>query len=160
MFFNLYKMKKIYSVKEASNILKIKERVIQLRCKKDNLKKFNGRYIITEDFIKKWLKNEPKTNETNKTNVNETNERNISDEQKLKEAIELITIAAAKQNIFYRVFTEDEYSDIIGKMELVESQNEHIQYLRNRIDKQDEILKTVFKTIEQRNYIDAKKNES
>ena len=79
-----------------------------------------------------------------------------SHQEKLKRAIELITIEAAKQNVQHKVFTEDEYIDLIGTLDRVEYQQEQIQYLRKRVEKQDEILTNLFKTIEQRNYIEAK----
>ena len=39
----------------------------------------------------------------------------------------------------------------------MEHQQEQIQYLRNRIEKQDERLSNLQKSIEHRNYIEAKK---
>ena len=80
----------------------------------------------------------------------------MSYQEKLKRAIELITIEASKQNVQHKVFTEDEYVDLIGTLDRVEYQQEQIQYLRKRVEKQDEILTNLFKTIEQRNYIEAK----
>jgi hypothetical protein len=79
-----------------------------------------------------------------------------SHQDKLKRAIELITIESAKQNLNHKVFTEEEYIDLIGTLDRVEYQQEQIQYLRQRVEKQDEILTNLFKTIEQRNYIEAK----
>ena len=77
-------------------------------------------------------------------------------QEKLKRAIELITIEASKQNVQHKVFTEDEYIDLIGTLDRVEHQQEQIQYLRKRVERQDEILTNLFKNIERRDYIEAK----
>jgi len=79
-----------------------------------------------------------------------------TDKEKLRKAIELITIEAAKQNVQHKIFTEEEYIDLIGTLDRVEHQQEQIQYLRNRIEKQDIALNNLFKSIEQRNFIEAK----
>lgn len=47
---------KNYSVKEASEKLGIKVRAIQNRCKKNDLRKKDNRYLITQDHIDQWLK--------------------------------------------------------------------------------------------------------
>jgi len=77
-------------------------------------------------------------------------------QEKLKRAIELITIEAMEQGVTHKIFTEEEYQDVIGTLETVSYQEEQINYLRNRIEKQDEYLQKLFKTLEQRNYIEAK----
>ena len=79
-----------------------------------------------------------------------------SHEEKLRKAIEFITIEAAKQNVQHKVFTEDEYVDLIGTLDRVEYQQEQIQYLRKRVERQDEILTNLFKNMERRDYIEAK----
>ena len=45
---------KTYSVKEAADIVGIKERAIQTRCKKDNIRKKSNRYLITDSIISRW----------------------------------------------------------------------------------------------------------
>lgn len=92
---------------------------------------------------------------TNKTEIKEKPPE-VSYEEQLKKAIELVTIAAAKQNVQHKIFTEDEYVNLIATFDRVEHQEEQIQYLRKRVERQDEILTNLFKTIEQRNYIEAK----
>ena len=58
------------SVKEAAERLNITVRAVQLRCKKDKIRKKNNTYLITEANIETW-RAEPKE----KTG-NEANERN------------------------------------------------------------------------------------
>mgnify|MGYP000747455112 CR=1 FL=1 len=200
---------KHFSVKEASEILKISERAVRKRCVKNDVRRKSGSYYIPADLVQAWaisihnsvsqkeLENElkelekelvpnevPQTDvERNKTQSNyeavlgkkkvpfKTTGKDViheskdvihesrpeeSDEEKLKRAIELITIAAAKQNVQHKIFTEEEYIDLIGTLDRVEHQQEQIQYLRNRIEKQDIALNNLFKSIEQRNFIEAK----
>lgn len=155
----------VYTITEASEFIEIPVRTIQRLCKKHNLEIRDGRYIITGKQLKQWKQeraNAPKTTPhvTTQNDMAHTSETPEEEHQrKLKEAIELITIEAAKQNVTHKVFTEEEYRDIIGTLEIVSFQEEQIKYLRDRIDKQDAALSNLFKTIEQRNYIDAKKNE-
>ena len=46
--------KKTYSTKEASKILDVKERTIQFRCKRDDVRKKDNKYLITDDVIQMW----------------------------------------------------------------------------------------------------------
>jgi len=45
---------KTYSVKEASDILGIKPRAVQHRCKRDNIRKKSNKYLITDEIIDLW----------------------------------------------------------------------------------------------------------
>ena len=49
---------KTYSTKEASKILGIKERAVQTRCKKDNIRKKDNKYLITDLIIADWKQKE------------------------------------------------------------------------------------------------------
>lgn len=75
---------------------------------------------------------------------------------KLREAIELITIEAMRQGVTHKIFSDEEYQDIIGTLDRVEQQQEQVQYLRKRIEQQDDYLQKLLKSIEQRNFIEAK----
>jgi len=167
----------VYTVKEASALLNVHPRKMTRIAQKHNLDKIDNRYLFTGKFLieyhdltsvkrvskdvkglSKDVKQETilgKPLEPFKT-TNANTEIHESHQEKLKRAIELITIEAAKQNVQHKVFTEDEYVDLIGTLDRVEYQQEQIQYLRKRVEKQDEILTNLFKTIEQRNYIEAK----
>ena len=80
----------------------------------------------------------------------------VPHQQKLKEAIQLITLEAMEQNVMHKVFTDEEYNDIIGTIAEVEFQTKQVEYLKNRVEKQDEILSSLTRQIQQRNYIEAK----
>jgi hypothetical protein len=45
-----------YSVLEASKKLGISTRAVQNRCKKEDIRKKNNKYLITDSLIKKWFK--------------------------------------------------------------------------------------------------------
>ena len=176
---------KTYSVKEASKLIGITERSIQIKCKKDNIRKKDNKYLITEKHINDWQtkSNETKSNEVSQTTneqikklqkeLQELKEENkilkqqlkedVPHQEKLKQAIQLITLEAMEQNVQHKIFTEEEYNDIIGTISEVDFQKEQVQYLRNRIEKQDDMLLKLSESLEdslkeklQRNFIEAK----
>ena len=101
-----------------------------------------------------------------KQTLNETLEENkllkeklseeIPHQEKLKRAIQLITLEAMEQGLNHKVFTEIEYQDLIGTISEVDFQKEQVQYLRGRVEKQDEVLKKLVNQVSERNYIEAK----
>jgi predicted RNase H-like nuclease (RuvC/YqgF family) len=62
---------KTYSTKETAEILGIKERAVQTRCKKDNIRKKNNKYLITDLIIANWKQKE-EANATLNANANAT----------------------------------------------------------------------------------------
>ena len=173
---------KTFSVKEASKLIGITERSIQIKCKKDNIRKKDNKYLITEKHIKEWQTKSNETNISRTTNeqfaklqkeIQELKEENkilkqqlkedVPHQEKLKQAIQLITLEAMEQNVQHKIFTEEEYNDIIGTISEVDFQKEQVQYLRNRIEKQDDMLLKLSESLEdslkdkiQRNFIEAK----
>ena len=101
-----------------------------------------------------------------KSTLNDTLEENkllkeklaeeIPHQEKLKRAIQLITLEAMEQGLNHKVFTEIEYQDLIGTISEVDFQKEQVQYLRGRVEKQDEVLKKLVNQVSERNYIEAK----
>jgi hypothetical protein len=61
-----------------------------------------------------------------------------------------------KKGVQHKIFTDEEYNDLIGTISEVDFQKKQVQYLRGRVEKQDEILNKLVKQAEQRNYIEAK----
>ena len=53
---------KNYTTKEAAEIVGIKERSIQHRCKRDNVRKKDNKYLITDSLLVLWKDKEAKTN--------------------------------------------------------------------------------------------------
>ena len=82
--------------------------------------------------------------------------QDIPHQEKLRNAIQLITLEALEQNVQHKIFTDEEYQDIIGTITEVDFQKEQVQYLRTRVEKQDEILNRLVKQASERNYIEAK----
>ena len=80
----------------------------------------------------------------------------IPHQEKLKQAIQLITLEAMEQGLNHKVFTEIEYQDLIGTINEVDFQKEQVQYLRGRVEKQDEVLKKLVNQVSERNFIEAK----
>ena len=80
----------------------------------------------------------------------------IPHKEKLKEAIRLITLEAMEQGVTHKIFSEDEYDDIIGTMAEVNFQTKQVEYLKSRVEKQDEMLQEISSQIRQRNFIEAK----
>ena len=73
----------------------------------------------------------------------------VPHQEKLKEAIRLITLEALDQGVTHKIFTEDQYIDIIGAIT-------EVDVLRDRLEKQDETLKSLIKQVSERNFIEAK----
>lgn len=82
--------------------------------------------------------------------------KEIPHQEKLRNAIQLITIEAMQDGVMHKIFTDEEYNDIIGTISEVDFQKEQVQYLRGRVEKQDEVLKKLVQQTSERNYIEAK----
>jgi hypothetical protein len=76
--------------------------------------------------------------------------------EKLKKAIQLITLEALEQGIQHKIFTDEEYQDLIGTISEVDFQKEQVEYLRSRVEKQDEILTKLVNQVSEKNYIEAR----
>ena len=61
-----------------------------------------------------------------------------------------------QDGVMHKIFTDEEYNDIIGTISEVDFQKEQVQYLRGRVEKQDEVLKKLVQQTSERNYIEAK----
>ena len=166
-------MEKIYSVKEASEKTNIPPRSISYYCKRDKVRKKSNKYQITQQILDKWIKDKPtnigdfatlqetcetlqKNNEDLQKEIQLLKEENkklrkqpvIPHQEKLKQAIQLITLEAMEQNVQHKIFTEDEYNDIIGTLSEVDFQKEQVNYLRSRIEKQDDMLLKLSESLE------------
>jgi BioD-like phosphotransacetylase family protein len=82
--------------------------------------------------------------------------KNIPHQEKLKKAIEIITLEAMRQNITHKVFTDSEYQDLIGTISSVDFHIKQVEYLKSRVEKQDAILKELVDQTTQRNFLIAK----
>ena len=82
--------------------------------------------------------------------------KDIPYQEKLKKAIRLITLEAMEQGVTHKIFSEEEYEDIIGTITEVDFQKEQVEYLRGRVEKQDTILNKLVQQVSERNFIEAK----
>jgi len=185
---------KIYSTKEAAAKLNVLPRAIQKKCKANDIRKKDNKYLITDELLKEWNVQTSSTkdkgrrpnvqdakelkqidlevqslqleiNELHKINKNLKEEnknlkleltKEVPHQEKLKKAIQLITLEAMEQNVQHKVFSDDEYQDIIGTLSEVDFQKEQVEYLRSRVEKQDTILEKLVQQVSERNFIEAK----
>lgn len=138
-------MKRTYTTIEASQLLNISVRVLQIELKRLNVQKVKNRYIITDKVIEAL-----KRTETNKTNETKTNKSEMISE----------TFSKAQYDKLQEVI--EEYPILIERLKDYKNQ---IEYLRGSLDKQSDqmtlLIKTMqssIKTIEQRNFIEASNN--
>ena len=82
--------------------------------------------------------------------------KDIPHQEKLKNAIRLITLEAMEQGVTHKIFSEEEYEDIIGTITEVDFQKEQVEYLRGRVEKQDTILNRLVQQVSECNFIEAK----
>ena len=137
---------KTYSVKQASELIGITERAVQLKCKKEKIRKKNNRYLITEEHITEWITN---TNEAQQNEVSLITE-DFTEEQynKLQEVIEDYPL---------------KLKDVQHLQEMVESYRLQLEYLKKSLDKKDDMMQKLLTSLDnhtknllQKNYIEAK----
>lgn len=181
----------LYSVKETAVYLNVTERYLQQKAKREGIKKIDNRYLFSGHYIIEMLtkRNEKQTNKAPNKDVrlpssvikelqkeieslkaenkelknNLKKHPNLTHREQLEKAIELITIEAVKKGLNHRVFTDSEYDEMVGTLAQVDNQEEQINYLRKRVEKQDEVLNKLANTVaeqlaekRERNFIEAK----
>ena len=111
-----------YSTKEASEIIGIKERAIQTRCKLDNVRKKNNKYLITDSLIALWKQKEDEANanaknakvnanatQTQKTNATQLDLEVESLKEKIKELENELQRYEIGENERIEVFSNENY---------------------------------------------------
>ena len=141
--------KTIFTPKEVADLLDVPLRTVQFWCKKQNVRKKSNRYQITQTHIDNWI------DFLNGTQSNATNENTITQEFTEAEYDQLEHII--KQNPI-------NLRDIKHLQEMVESYQEQIQYLRNSLDRKEDMMQRLIVSLEnhsndliQKNFIQAKK---
>ena len=117
---------------ELNQIIKEKDGVYGL--KSDEVHKLKQKLVERTEFLKS----------------------DVPHQEKVKEAVRLITLEAMEQGVTHKIFTEDEYNDIIGTIAEVGFQTKQVKYLKGRVEKQDEMLQEISAQIRERNFIEAK----
>ena len=157
--------KAVYSIFEANKLTGISKRTIQYRCKRDNVKQIDNRYIITGAILQSWVESAQVSTQVSTQSATQS----ATDEN---------------ENLITEEFTEEQYNklqeviesyplklkDIEYLTERVEDYRMQIEYLKKSLDKRDDVmerllenlketmqsLKETNKTIHQRNFIEAK----
>lgn len=145
---------KTYTVKEVAFMSGITVRKAQRICVANQLPKRNGKYVIYVNDLPLFGFVNPKAEDL--PNVAESMSQGVATsvaEMSLQKAIEIVQIEAAKQEMTYRVFTQEEYDELQGELREVDLLREQVQYLRNRVEKQDGVLEKLQRSIEQSNYL-------
>ena len=157
-------VKKIKDISDnvATTSTKDSEKSVQLDLEIESIKAENLQHKEALNQVTELKEKIAKLEQQNSELKNQFKEE-IPHQEKLKKAIELITIEAMQENLQHKIFTDLEYNDLIGTISSVEYKTEQIEYLRGRVDKQDEMLLKLSKqvseqiaSIRERNYIEAK----
>ena len=173
-----------YSVQEASKITGISPRTLQRKAKKQGNRIIDNRYIFTGYQLKEILKTATLSRQAKKTATESDSVFDTvkSDIIKLVEDIDnddylLRVLKAIKDEKHLEEFSDEEYQQFrdrlieatvlekrileykeeIQRMEsYVLDYRNNIEYLKKSLDKRSEETSVLLKTIEQRNFIEAK----
>ena len=128
---------KLYSITDTSVILDMHPRTLQRRAKSMGARMIDGRYLFSGHQIEKLILDDTTT--TRHTTGIATPEE-LSDTNTINVNVDALNILKKR----LKEFTQ------------VGFQKEQVQYLRGRVEKQDDILKQLQETIRERNFIEAK----
>ena len=132
-----------------TNVKTLSQDVQVLSAENVLLKIENTKLKTQKDIEIEALKEDNKRLKTNEL-------KDIPHQEKLKRAIETITLEAMRENVTHKIFTDTEYNDLVGTLSEVEFQKEQVNYLRTRVEKQDSILTELVQQTTQRNFLRAK----
>ena len=145
---------KTYSTKETAKILGIKERAVQTRCKKDNIRKKDNKYQITDIIIADWRQANAKPN----ANAN-AKQLDVEIEALKLENLSLKTkvvelekeIAELKEELTTYEITENERIEVFTNEEYNKFQKRLIEWRTQQKDSehQQELFDTKILTLEQ-----------
>jgi len=140
---------KTYSVSEAAEIVGIKERAVQHRCKRDNVRKKDNRYLITDEIISLWRDKEAEANAIKRKDKrnNATQSNNFAqldlEVEALKTENESLKAKLSEYDIEpherLEVFTNDEYN-------LFEQRLKEWQMQRQELEHKDKMLELTKKS--------------
>ena len=137
---------KTYSTKETAEILGIKERAVQTRCKKDNIRKKDNKYLITDLIIADWKQKE----EANaKPNANATQTQIEDLKKELAELKEELSGYEITENERLEVFTNEEYAKFEERLTQWRLQSQHIIAQQKDNEHQQELFNAKVLTLEQ-----------
>jgi hypothetical protein len=173
----------IYTVKEASKITGISPRTIQFRCKRDNVRKKDNKYLITDSLISLWIDKSKEETQSNNATARNTQSNNGIEElirEIDNDEYVLSVLKAIKEDKHLEQFSDEElqkfnnrlkeadylenriseYKKEIARMEdYVLDYRNNIEYLKKSLDKRSDETAILLKSIEQRTYIEAREKK-
>ena len=139
---------KTYSTKETAEILGIKERAVQTRCKKDNIRKKDNKYLITDLIIADWKQKEEANAKPN-ANANATQTQIEDLEKEIAELKEELAGYEITENERLEVFTNEEYAKFEERLTQWRLQSQHIIAQQKDNEHQQELFNAKVLTLEQ-----------
>ena len=139
---------KTYSTKETAEILGIKERAVQTRCKKDNIRKKDNKYLITDLIIADWKQKEEANAKPN-ANANATQTQIEDLEKEIAELKEELAGYEITENERLEVFTNEEYAKFEERLTQWRLQSQHIIDQQKDNEHQQELFNAKVLTLEQ-----------
>jgi hypothetical protein len=142
----------MYSVIETAIKLEVSTRTVQKRCKRDNVRKKDNKYLITDEHIEKWRleieSNEPQTNQTNEPllEVRKINQLDIEIEslkQKIEELKDELSQYDIADNERIEVFTDEMYAEFEERLIDWKLQNQKIISQQETFDAKEKGLNDV-----------------
>ena len=141
---------KTYSTKETAEILGIKERAVQTRCKKDNIRKKDNKYLITDLIIADWKQKEEANAKPNaNANANATQTQIEDLEKEIAELKEELSGYEITENERLEVFTNEEYAKFEERLTQWRLQSQHIIDQQKDNEHQQELFNAKVLTLEQ-----------
>ena len=141
---------KTYSTKETAEILGIKERAVQTRCKKDNIRKKDNKYLITDLIIADWKQKEEANAKPNaNANANATQTQIEDLEKEIAELKEELAGYEITENERLEVFTNEEYAKFEERLTQWRLQSQHIIDQQKDNEHQQELFNAKVLTLEQ-----------
>ena len=174
-----------YTIKESSKLTNIPERTLSRIGKRENARKVDGRYLFTGGQLKALIKRRElvkKKKQFSSPTFRHSPTQTSNDILQIISEIDndnyvLIVLNAIKEDKHLEEFSEEEYNkfrtrineadflenrikeykeEIIRMEEYVLDYRNNIEYLKKSLDKRADETAIILKTIEQRNFINAK----
>ena len=157
-----------YSVKETAKLLGIKERAVQTRCKKENVRKKDNRYLITDEIIAEWRQSNAIANA--KRNAKTQNANAILNAaqidlqiQSLQLEIESLKAELSQyeiaENETIQVFTFDEYNLFEQRLQEWQQQRTELEHQEQLFAAEKKSVNELYEHYKEQFYYQRKQNE-
>ena len=142
----------MYSVKQASEILNVTPRAIQLKCRKANVIKIGNEFQITEEIIETWKKAPPR--ETKANISTEKSSHRSTQKSSLRSSLNyyLIIVFFLVAILFYLQWSNTQHQ-LEGKNEIIKATTDAKEEIKATLTKENDYLKSEVKMLQQQNTI-------